>query len=417
MKDILDFEFESLGFESLLFDTDFMLQPTTEGYVIKSKYIAEMEKCVTALHDSVKNASELELSIKASALSTNPNVKELELLLQKEFGFGWIDINIDASAYINAVTVPNSAIIGKITRSIPQLPVEHGGRYYDSNHERFVFINFTAGTIAKLEPDEIMAIMLHEIGHVFDITLTTFLVDLVLWILAASNGVGAIFGRIIEPLKTLITLKGLQWLDYLIIPAILKNLLFIGNTALSKVLGPLGGVTQIASICTTAMQNFSLKSFVPFANFAGERFADSFVTAYGYGDALIRALDKVDQKSYSTGTNKFFEVWSWSGGALIVPLMILIDPHPETQTRCKMILEDCEKAMKDPTMPKKMRPIAQQRYKIAKKAYENYLAMPDEEQANAGARFARATKEKLFGGKLDFRSYIFKLSAALTKNQ
>ena len=43
--------------------------------------------------------------------------------------------------------------------------------------------------------------------------------------------------------------------------------------------------------------------------------------------------------------------------------------------------------------------------------------MPDEEQANAGARFARATKEKLFGGKLDFRSYIFKLSAALTKNQ
>ena len=30
MKDILDFEFESLGFESLLFDTDFMLQPTTE---------------------------------------------------------------------------------------------------------------------------------------------------------------------------------------------------------------------------------------------------------------------------------------------------------------------------------------------------------------------------------------------------
>ena len=113
MKDILDFEFESLGFESLLFDTDFMLQPTTEGYVIKSKYIAEMEKCVTALHDSVKNSSELELSTKASALSTNPNVKELELLLQKEFGFGWIDINIDASAYINAVTVPNSAIIGK----------------------------------------------------------------------------------------------------------------------------------------------------------------------------------------------------------------------------------------------------------------------------------------------------------------
>lgn len=412
--DIFDYEFESLGFD-FLDDPNYLLQPTTEGYVVKSKYISDMEKQIARLCSRVKGRTEMGVSTMAGELSTSIEVKELELLIQKEFGFGFVDVGINGSAAINSMTVANSAVGAKLAGSIPQLPVEHDGRYYDKNHSRYAIIGMNVGTFLKLEPDEAMAILLHEIGHAFDVTLTTFLIDLVTWILAMSNGLSGVNRKFAETGFAVLGIKLGQWLDYLVIPAVLSNLLFIGNKVLSKVLGPLGGLTVLGSIVSQATQNLSPASVLPFLNFAGERFADSFVTAYGYGDAMIRALDKMDREGYSTGTGKFFEVWSWSGGALIVPLLILLDPHPETQTRCKIILEDCEKAMHDPRMPKKMLPIAKQRYKVAKDAYDKFLSMPKEEQANAGAKFARATKERLFDGKMDFRAYIFTLSAALTK--
>lgn len=415
----LDYELESaFGFD-LLDNTDFMLEPTTEGLVIKNRNITNMENCVAQLHNRVKNMGDIEISAMALNLAHSEEIKELELLIQKEFGFGWVDVGVSGSMLINAKTVIDSAVISRVTTNMPKLPIEHGRRYYNSNHNIYACIGTTAGMFSKLEPDEIMAILLHEIGHLFDITVSTYLVDLVFWIMSVSNGGGAMLQKLLAPALAMLGVKLEQWLDYLVIPAVLSNLFFIGCSIITKVLGPLGGVTTIYELAKNFTSNLSPASTVPFFNFAGERFADSFVTAYGYGDALIQATDKIDKQSsgYMTGSNKVLEYWSWSGGALIVPLMILLDPHPENQTRCKLILEDCEKAMKDPSMPPKMRPIAKQRYKLAKDAYDKYLKMPDDEKANAGARFARATKEKLFNGKMDFRSYIFTLSAALTRRQ
>ena len=148
--------------------------------------------------------------------------------------------------------------------------------------------------------------------------------------------------------------------------------------------------------------------------FNSERFSDSFATIYGYGPELISALNKFEPDisgMVQTGDNYVMDTLSCIGTQSLSLLHMIIDPHPENQTRCKMILEDTKRLSENPNFDPKIRKILKADYEKAKKCYDAFSKQDKTKTKNVALIFSRSLKEKYFGGKIDFRSLIFRASA------
>ena len=140
-----------------------------------------------------------------------------------------------------------------------------------------------------------------------------------------------------------------------------------------------------------------------------ETFADSYVNSMGYGDAMIRAINKLDTRDYSTRINPVVELWTGSGQAACAILLMFMDSNPENQTRAKNILNDMKRASEDKDMPAHIRKAIKEDYKRQKKAYDEFLQVDPDERNAVITRFARRFKESLFGGRVDFRVVLMNL--------
>jgi hypothetical protein len=173
-------------------------------------------------------------------------------------------------------------------------------------------------------------------------------------------------------------------------------------------LGPLGALSKIGTLLQHSADN-------PASAISGglrvhqEVFADSYVNSLGYGDAMIHALGKLDQRNYSTKINPVVELWTGSGDAACAILLMFIDPHPENQSRAKQILNDMKRVSEDKNVPPHLRKAIKEDYARQKKAYDDFVnADPDERNAVC-TRFARRMKENIFGGRVDFRLVLLSL--------
>jgi hypothetical protein len=379
---------------------------TMEGYLGKTKETAIIEDNCKVLCKKYKGASIVDIS--KADIHNSTEIKNIQNAIEKLTGFRQVSIIVKNNITLNAYTVPGSMLVKTSVNKFPNMPTAHGKKYFDESHSYFCLIVLNASMFAELEPDECTAFILHEVGHNFDHTLTYWLFDLYVWACTLPSGPLSVILNVYRTEVRAAVDNVLKLLDYIPILPILSN---YGTETIRKfgmLLGPLGAVTNISLIIMNAIDN-------PTAAILGgtrvhqEVFADSYVNSMGYGDAMIRALNKVDKRDYITNVNPALELWTGAGSAATAILCMFMDPHPENQSRAKHILNDMKELANNKDIPANVRKAIKDDYARQKKAYDDFLEVDKDERNARCTRFARKFKESVFGGRCDFRLVLLKL--------
>lgn len=400
--------------DSSFMDLDFTLSEENleyiiEGYVGKTKECKEIESLFADMKRKYFPDGENTL-LRTSFTDLNDSVekKAIERQLEKLTGFGEVHILIFNDNDVNAMTCPQS-LITRSTSSMPSLPTAHGERYYDASHSYFCYIKLYSGLIAELTPGEITAFVLHEIGHNFDHTLTAYLFEVIIWGESIVAGPFTMLCNLFRAQISYVNDLIVKLLDYTKIFPLLKNVVQNVNRFIGMALGPLGKSTKIGLMALNGYYD-PIGTALGGIRFQQEAFADSYTTAMGYGPEMISAMDKLDQRDVITHHGVIPEFWTGFGSGALCIMLMLCDPHPEEQTRCKLILEAMEDVAKDPTVPRSMRKQVLDEYKRTQKAYDAFVEADPDHRNAVITRFTRELKDNFFGGKVDFRSWIYNLT-------
>ena len=383
------------------------LSVVTEGYVGKTKEIKKIEELFNQMIKKYNTEGLFDPSCKK--LDESAEKKAIEKLLEKEFGFKSAEIKIMPSAMANAFTVPSSLLLRDGLRSMPTSLTAHGEKYYDEKHA-YDFFMVLCGELfsGKYTGSEITGLMLHEVGHNFDVSTLSYIGDFVYWVMCFADG--AILQPFIGHILSRYMYEFVAWLTNLTPISFISKLSDYGIKYGSQLLGPLGNALTLFNIVRKNQINLSAVINIPFG-FSGERFADSFAAAYGYGPELMSALHKLDTQTQQLDKGFIVDTWTWSGSIAPSILCLLIDPHPETQTRAKALLEDMEKLANNEQLPKNIRAACKAEYIRSKKGYDLFVQVDPDQKKAITQRFMRKSKDYLFGGKVDLRIYLLNTSA------
>ena len=382
------------------------LMPVIEGYVGRNKHTQKIEDACRSLCKKYKGASIPTIS--TAEINNSKEITEIQRAIEDLTGFKTVDIVVFNRSIVNAYTLPKSCIQRIATNKMPTVPTAHGKLYYDDSHSYYCLIVLYAELFAKLEADEVTAFILHEVGHNFDHTLTWFLFDAYVWVLTMP---GAPLSPLINWFRTEVRASYehiVKILDYIPLVPIVRNYFDETLKGLGMLLGPLGGATTLLNVLEQIIKN-PTGMVISGSRVHQELFADSYVTALGYGDAMIHALNKVDTEYYSTKNGALVEAWTGSGQAAAAILLMFVDPHPENQSRARRILDDMEDLSKNKDLPPKFRKAVAEDHKRCKKAYNDFLEVDPDERNAVCTRFSRRLKESCFNGKVDFRLLLVNL--------
>lgn len=164
--------------------------PVTEAYFGKSKYLVEAEKQLEIIIKRLKVPFKDigKRTIDATKINQSKENKIIEDMFCKQFGFKEMHLHWSGTDDVNAFTT-HYGIMTLADGSKPVLPVKNSdGTYYDSKHMYVCAVNVYAGMIdIGLTAEEIMATILHEVGHNFVCTPLVHFVTALDWALIPVN--------------------------------------------------------------------------------------------------------------------------------------------------------------------------------------------------------------------------------------
>ena len=306
-----------------------------ESYIGKTRTLKACEEILDQMRFLLKQKPTLDIN-------NHPLNKKLCNLLKQEFGFknayvNWFRFDALTGGTTNAYTQVNAVVFFK---DLGKREDDDSGvnGYYDKKHQHVLCITISTSMIlySDLTGGELLAILLHEIGHNFDNDIHKFFLHLInlassaimildtgKWmkedglrnILNNSEQIGELFGRM----------------------AFISSPLIIGSNIYNELMGrmnqllntiidivPFARYIERASISTVRLLDevflvlnedwlvfinwikekpirqamakspilFILKCMVNVSTKKGEKYADSFATIYGYGSELSTALTK-----------------------------------------------------------------------------------------------------------------------------
>lgn len=393
---------------------------------------------------------------------------ELERAVKKVFGFNrvsiywrFIDTQTRAPVYINyrtgeidplhtghilggyekyfwPVQVINIGTHGYLTGGHLINPVKgnkpgtNDNGFYDSNHERAAVICIDQYEIDQfgLTSEEMVAVLLHEIGHIFDNTLWrvidpwfTFADNFIKWLIETSPVV-------IDELLQFLFNQGIGFSYRVLaefIPKEIVELLFQWDDILMNIIPPIGNFARMFNNNFRKVSNFfraflypiqqisrlpKIYMFIPLIKLfslptkKAETFADSFATQYGYGAELGTGLEKMSKYTKSPGDDieKNFPV--------IVPfcdianltyeLVIMMDGHENEQQRFKRTLATLDYDLSKANLTQEDRAeILKERERILD-TYNKFLSL-DENKKRFFTTMFRRLMERWYNG----RTYLF----------
>lgn len=388
-------------------------------YQGKSKNLMEAEKYLGII---IKKLKSFEYGSREFYKYNPNNSKEIEKVKEcfcKEFGFGEFDLNLDPRPVINGYTVPSYGIITLINSSMPMLPLRRGEKYYDKSHNYYCYINIFTALIIELDltPGETMAIILHEVGHNFDVSIPAVIARkaaIVLTLLTAPQQLLFldIFSYIYSMLDKLITTAA----HY--VPDVMKiyskfSMLFDDISSIFADLRIIGDI--IKAIMQGGVANFAMRSAI---GGAGEVFADSFAVSYGYGKETVSAMDKISNIYYNEKRFKYREKLMHVKGlntlidaenVMVHIAIAIVDPHPQSETRMIFAIKRLEELSKDNSLTPMQRKIIKNDLEAAKKIRETNMKMEHEEERGAYASMLRKYLLDKTDGALDIKAFLLRL--------
>lgn len=363
-------------------------------------------------------------------------LRDYESIMADEFGFEKFFIDMSYSEIANAGTLP----IGRSLDVLPQFRLKNNlildstGYRFDKKAKYYFYMTIYSGLLfnEKFTDEEAQAIIMHEVGHNFYNVGTTWgyyttdalmIINLITAILL--NILSGSLSGIVKSITLLImTTNASKKLIYTIDDYINKNdVLF----TLSKILAVYDGiVTDLEINVRTVMGWFLGAITLPnrlFANligsicnptgYANEKFADNFATMYGYGPALVSALQKLDFMGGNVTVNRIKMSNSFTRTLdyfLIAPIEILsglFDEHPIFVERARDQKRYLERELSKQNVNPEVKKILIKNSNDLNKSIDKFIDVRnrlDDQQIEDFRRIYQVLIDKSFNG--DFRHNI-----------
>ena len=363
-------------------------------------------------------------------------LKKICKLFEDEFGFKQVRIFVepifalDPISQISGYTIPQSYFVRDLTTGMPSL-LKFKGRYYDEKHQYYLGITMISEYLDKsvFTPSEVVAMLLHEIGHNFEVSITSYLAEVWSYCMFTtaifSDQTSTTAKKIFEMLKDSfgrlfpdVILGGIdKWVSLFInnfpmFANIIKSIIDTVDKALKYALS-LGGLAAASNFAPklSSMDNFNINGTKIARNalgFGSERAADSFATVYGYGDAFISWIHKVDERYTIRDKGVILDTIGYIGGTFQTIISLATGSHPENQTRMQMIIDDLKELKDHKGFPPQIREMIKKDYDLSVQAYNRYLQVSkDPNMAGYLERYGRLLKDII---KVDLRAYLLNTS-------
>jgi Zn-dependent protease with chaperone function len=344
-----------------------------EAYFGKTKEILECQSLLGAIRQKYSGSA---YNIK---INTDPLLLEFNEKIANIFGLYCYELYIQAGLTYNAYTMPISYAIDYNPK---KALANKNGFKYDKAAKYSVMTVIYQGLMFsdKFTDAEIMAILLHEMGHNFS--------SVVDGDIRTMNMALIIYSLLVD-IKHI--LNNLIHLTPAMAPMAIKNVLFDIDTYIRKNIKPLyyingifddisaiigdivnniSGVIDFATFGTLraglkildALRGQILSLIVMSYKYKDEKIADSISTAYGYSQDLQSALYKMEQNEGGIITKKVLKDIPLIGavqGVLEIPsyaIVYALDEHPvfieRSNSSIKLLERELSKSNLDPKMRK-----------------------------------------------------------------
>lgn len=331
---------DDLDINQYLEDIDVM----TEAYYGKLPEFIAIEK----LFDIITQKAHSE-GIRTSNPNKYPELRKVEAIFRKVFGFKKVCIYFEPYASPNAYTYSMNILLFYSKKKEQVEKTSHG--FYDNSKSTSLGVFLSTGLFEiGLTSKELIACILHEIGHNFDYSVYHRIEHIINNIL--TLGAEEVYVRQhkdeVDELRD--TYGGEVIMNDDKIFNNPKRRKRMGDkydkyqkqklTTLGVILGylsiPFAGMVDILAAIASTPLLFSV-----IGGKKGELFADSFATAYGYGSDLVTALEKLEhcRDRYGipkSGPRKLLADLAQFQNELLVAL---VDVHGSNMERCKECIE------------------------------------------------------------------------------
>lgn len=294
--------------------------------------------------------------------------KTLENTIQKIFGFRSVEIVPYIEKFNSKTDKFASEELNCETSIWDRYPIDGlvtDKGFYDNTHSITLMISMSCGVIYKMEPSEIVAAILHEIGHNIDPALVTITYAetniLSKYLTDRSKNLSRAEKKAIEK-KKLKQTKGIgaAILIHLgvitgIFASIVAVIAFIANSIKSKLSGKDKGssddriISKLKSLITEDVKSeFNRKDYT-------EAFADNFARMYGYGPELVRFFNKLN-KNMETEINSRFKKEKKRQQYIVQLVMAgLKDDHKTDIHRIKALIKEYHNDINNPNTPENVK--------------------------------------------------------------
>ena len=357
-----------------------MLVPeiVTEAYYGKPKELVKAESYLTKIREYISEEyDESKITdISRSIVDVNASQEHnmLEEAFKKAFNLGSVDITfygvyvpIAGPAPINAFTMPQMFLSVKD---------KLGKKFKSTDLKVKIFIDKALIYYMDLTPTEIIAIILHELGHCFDMStfhlLSNFLPPL--FVLKNPKDIGrylsqTVIGNVITSIARAFSAPLTKMIESIKTQSVLKPI----NTVLSGAVMMLMNIRVVQSILNVlgrgrlrvpTPEQIIMYSLDPraFFGYAGEKYADSFATAYGYGVDIASSMAKMQYgaKNGFGGNVNIRKIpvlnvaYDFTNVLLSIPFAFA-DEHPDSSIRVYSQLRKLRRELNDPNLPKEFK--------------------------------------------------------------
>lgn len=317
-------------------------QPINEAYYGKVKPLRDAERIL-----GIFRKKYFGLTKHVNSANSDPLLYEFCEILRKQFGFKRLIITINSSILANAGTYGG----GWITCEKAKIIKTKNGFKYDGTVNMLMLIYTQLIFNEEITDEEIMAVILHEIGHNFS-QKTSNIVNvgkaaqtlelIAIYLYCIANGwLDVVFQCLLlttnEGKGIMGDLYRILYKDNKACAILISALQFIINLpmGLYQTVMDLVPYINIDALINNALG----MNYLLITGFVDERAADNFATIYGYGPELATALVKLENSA--TPIRKVVHkmpVLGWVFDMMKIPENIvwsMVDEHPTTPSRAK----------------------------------------------------------------------------------
>lgn len=355
---------------------DSLFTAVYEYYAGRSK---ELIKCEGYLNNIVAKIGygEKDFDLSKTPISRNdPDHKALERELAKFFKVKEVRIYWEGGQ-VNAYTLCNS----KLSAMNASNALKNGK---DSNISILTFMYWNTISTCGLTGAEVLAVLLHEIGHNFywcplslfnEIFITIMNLGLPVLIKMFAKGIYTIKGEVKDWIR--VNLPAVQNI---------ADMVSRVNVEFGLMSKPFNILKKVGDLILNPSKIIYTIANADLTKYGGEKGADSFAAKYGYGPELSSALRKMKGAQNSlygaaiSGTGAIGNVLADITELQIdITNMILLEPHPNNNQRAAAMLNKLEKDLQKGDYSPEAKKELEAEVKRMRKAYEEATLITESE--------------------------------------